>query len=167
MKQTMFHNPNCRECPSCKRVGYLDSATAYCTAGKKARRLPKAGIKRKVADWCPKRISPPRCRIFGFIDEEQENLDFLMHRDSSNIIKGLAFPVSYRYKIRCTYPLEMTAKQFCSALEEKNVGEIFSGTELSYGEVIEIDDGFKPYYFYLSYEGKIVPVSLFDVERTK
>ncbi len=167
MKQTMFHNPNCMECPSCKRVGYLDAATFYCTAVKKAKRLPKAGIKRKVADWCPKRISPPRCRIFGFVDEEQENLDFLMNRDSGNIINGFAFPLPYRYTVRCSYPLEMTAKQFCSALEEKPVWEVFSGAELSYGEVIEIDDGFKPYYFYFSYEGKIVPVSLFDVERTK
>lgn len=87
MSDIKFQAPNCLSCTACKRVGYLETATAYCTAGKKPRRLPKAGIKRKVADWCPKKISPPRCRIFGFIDEEQENLDFLMHRDSSNIIK--------------------------------------------------------------------------------
>ena len=167
MSDIKFQAPNCLRCTACKRVGYLETATAYCTAGKKPRRLPKAGIKRKVADWCPKKISPPRCRIFGFIDEEQENLDFLMHRDSSNIINGIAFPSAWRYKVRCTYPLDMSAKQFCEELKERSLQEIFSGTELSYGEVIEIDDGFKPYYFYFSYEGKIVPIHLFDVEKAK
>lgn len=168
MKEIQFREHNCAECKHIKRVGVLDSATLYCTAGKKARRLPKAGVKRKVADWCPKKISPPRCRIFGFKNEEEENLDFLINRNGdTNIIRDLAFPASHRYKVRCTYPLDMTAKQFWSALEEQSVFDIFSDAELTQGEVIEIDDGLRPYYFYFSYQCKIYPVQLFDLEKTE
>ncbi len=167
MKEIQFRQYNCSECPNLKRVGFLDSETLYCTAGKKARRLPKAGIRRKVADWCPKKITPPRCRIFGFKNEEQESLDFFTNKDGSCIVKGFAFPISHRYKVRCKYPLDMTAKQFVSMLEEKSVYDIFSETELNLGEVIEIDDGLKPYYFYFSYQSKIYPVQLFMLEKTE
>ncbi len=165
MKDMKFHTPNCQECSNCKRTGFLDSTTYYCTAGKKTRRLPKAGIKRKVAEWCPRLISPPRCRIFGFISEEESTLDFMVHHDDGGIINGLGFPTASRYKVRCTYPLGMTAKQFAAALEEEPLYDIFPDADLSAGEVIEIDDGLKAYYFYYSYKGKIVPAHFLGVEN--
>ena len=42
-----------------------------------------------------------------------------------------------------------------------------AGMELEYGEVIEIDDGLKPYYFYYLNYGKVIPLYSFYRARVR
>lgn len=63
----------------------------------------------------------------------------------------------------------MTASQLYDAMQRESVEQIFfdSGVELEYGEVIEIDDGLKPYYFYYLNYGELIPLYSFDRSRVQ
>ena len=63
----------------------------------------------------------------------------------------------------------MTAKQLYDAMQREPVEQIFSdaGMELEYGEVIEIDDGLKPYYFYYLNYDRLIPLYSFDRSRVQ
>ena len=63
----------------------------------------------------------------------------------------------------------MTAKQLYDAAQTESVESLFSdaGVDLEYGEVIEIDDGLKPYYFYYLNYDRLIPMYSFDRSRVR
>lgn len=113
-----FPGRNCPSCPYHETVG----VTRYCSGfpkKRKARRFRKSDPKYKPPKWCPRRISPPVCRVYGFKDQESELSAWLLNQDMTSG-KGIGQKVSptvlaYHYKLRLELPLAMTAKQFYEA----------------------------------------------------
>ena len=69
-------------------------------------------------------------------------------------------PASFHYKLRTEIQLGMTAKQFFDASQENPLHDILP-EEVSVGEVIEIDDGLQPYYFYVLDFATVIPLPYF------
>ena len=78
-------------------------------------------------------------------------------------------PAAFHYTLRCEADLRLTAKQLYDATQTGSVERIFSDVEveLGYGEVIEIDDGLRPYYFYYLSFSKLIPLLHFDRSRVQ
>lgn len=171
-----FPEPPCPGCQHHQLVG----CTRYCNGlpkKRRPRRFRKSDPKLKVPRWCPQRISPPVCRIYGYVNEDAAITDWLLNREAAAAWGGKEQDayrsVSERhYKLRLELPLGLTAKQFYDAMEyEANncvstcaVSDIRSQAE--YGEVIEIDDGLKPYYFYYT-TARVIPLAYFDRSRVQ
>lgn len=163
-----YRQPNCAECPALLRAQPFSDDRNYCNGfgGKKKKSMGKKVPTRKIMDWCPKRISPPTCRIFGFVDDNAASMEFEMHHSLMVSKDTHAFPSPFHYKFKQTYPLGLTAKAFCSMLETTPVSTLFPDYKFEFGEVIEINDGFKPYYFYFAGGSKFLTVLLFDTTMT-
>lgn len=163
MEKPKFYQPSCWNCPAlhAAKTSYENS---YCTGfpGKRQKRFPKGGPKKTVPDWCPKRISPPVCRIYGFASDEDAYMEFMLNYDSAMVLSGSAYPQERRYKLRCTYPLKMTAKEFYETSQISSVFSVFPDQEFEFGEIVEIDDGLKPYYFYYAAGHGFIMAPIFD-----
>ena len=152
-------------CPGCQ-YHQLVGCTRYCNGfpkKRKPRRFKRSDPKYKPPKWCPRLISPPVCRVYGFVDEKSEFLEWCLNRRDYKPGAHISASES-RYTLRCEANLRLTAKQFYDAAQGGSVESIFSDVEaeLEYGEVIEIDDGLKPYYFYCMNWSRMVPVFSFD-----
>lgn len=73
-------------------------------------------------------------------------------------------PSASHYKVRTELPLGKTAKQFYEATMEEPLCDILP-EEVHHGEIIEIDDGLQPYYFYALDYGTIIPLPYFQLTR--
>ena len=169
MYEPKFPTPNCAACPAMKMIGPAGYETRYCTgfSGKKQKRLPKTGLKRCVTPWCPKMICPPRCNILGFADDNQAMMEQMMNFDILAKGKDFASPMEYRYKQRCTVPLNMSAKVFWDEVHITPLTTLFPDTAFIFGEIVGIDDGFKPYYFYYAGDGKFLPAPMFNGSKVQ
>ena len=166
-------------CPGCQ-YHQLVGCTRYCSGfpkKRKPRRFNKSDPKYKPPKWCPRRISPPVCRVYGFVNSEAAVTDWLLNREATAAKSGNEQDVyrsdsEHHYKLRLELPLGLTAKQFYEAMEYEAstcvstcaVSEIRNQVE--YGEVIEIDDGLKPYYFYYT-TVRVIPLAHFDRSRVQ
>lgn len=162
-------------CPGCQ-YHQLVGCARYCNGfpkKRKSKRFRKSDPKYKPPRWCPRLISPPVCRVYGFVNSEASIMDWLLNREASAARSGNEQDAyrsvsAHRYKLRLEFPLGMTAKQFydvmlsdvstCVTSEIRN--------QVEYGEVIEIDDGLKPYYFYFD-TFRAIPLSYFDRSRVQ
>ena len=83
MSNLKFYVPSCAMCPAMKKVGPVGHEIRYCTGFpvKKQKRLPKNSLKKGVASWCPKQISPPACRVLGFVDEDTAMLEYMLNSE--------------------------------------------------------------------------------------
>ena len=172
-KKYSFPELGCSSCEHLQRVGGVLCETRYC-GGFPKRRNPKrfraSDPKVKAPQWCPRRFSKPVCRIYGFADEMSEYMDRcerFVDEKSDDPLRGADYisPPSYRYKLRLELPLGMKAKAFYDEVKDGNIDIVLSDANLQLGEVIEIDDGLKPYYFYCLSWSKLVPVMYFDCAR--
>lgn len=158
-----FPVPGCSSCPDYEVVGGI---TRYCSGFKrrKARRFRKSDPKIKAPRWCPRRISPPACRVYGFKDEDSEYMDMLQRNEyEMGRLKAIS-PLTTRYKFRTEIPLRKTAKQFFDETQQEPLRDILPES-VSSGEIIEIDDGLQPYYFYVLNYGTVIPLSYFRLPK--
>lgn len=157
MKYT-FPTPSCQYgCPYFHRAGDAHSGTYYCMkVGKTGRRFRKGDPKTKPPQWCPRRLPSPVCRIYGLKAPFYEALE----RESREAfdVKHMKyyFPMWHRYQLRCETDLHMAARPFYEAVQEEPLEAILH-TELTPGEIIEIDDGIKPYFFYCYDPYTVIP----------
>ena len=100
MSNLKFYVPSCAMCPAMKKVGPVGHEIRYCTGfpGKKQKRLPKNSLKKGVASWCPKQISPPACRVLGFVDEDTAMLEYMLNSEKYAAGQDVAFPSVWHYK---------------------------------------------------------------------
>lgn len=78
------------------------------------------------------------------------------------------YPYEGHYKLCCELNLSMKAKTFFDQVSKRGAFGVLAELDLQdiqLGDIIEIDDGLKPYYFYYLDCTTVVPVMLFD--RTK
>ena len=167
-----FPGQNCPSCPYHEMVG----VTRYCSGfpkKRKAKRFRASDPRYKPPKWCPRLISPPACRVYGFKDQESELAAWMLNQDAASA-KGIhgqevsPFVSACHYKLRLELPLAITAKQFYDAMQFEAdtcvTDEVRNQVE--YGEVIEIDDGLKPYYFYYT-SLRVIPLPYFDRSRVQ
>lgn len=73
-------------------------------------------------------------------------------------------PSASHYDPRIELRLGMTAKQLYEATQEKPLCDILP-EKVDSGEIIEIDDGLQPYYFYLLDYATVIPLPYFQLTR--
>ena len=163
-----FPEGNCWNCQFYQKVGSLASETRYCHGfkRKKARRFRSSDPLIKAPKWCPRRISPPICRIYGFKDERSEYLEGLFRRDYGK--DKYASPSPQHYAPRQEISLGLTAKRFFDEVQNHPLHEVLPpDADVKDGEIIEIDDGLKPYYFYVQSFGMVIPLRSFQMDKRK
>lgn len=165
-KKSTFPAPSCLSCQHRLVVGKFPAETRYCTGFKKKKtpmRFRSSDPKIKPPKWCPRRLSPTVCRIYGFADQESELTEFMLRNEL-----GYIHPSPHHYKLRLEIPLGMTAKDFFSETEKEYLENILPPqVQVTAGEIIEIDDGFRPYCFYVNSFASVTPLSFFDMKTSK
>lgn len=73
---------------------------------------------------------------------------------------------SFHYAPRMEIPLGMTARQFFDATQEGPLADILP-EKVSDGEIIEIDDGLRPYYFYKLDYATVITLPYFRLKGDK
>lgn len=171
-----FPGPYCPGCQYHQTVGEAVGQTRYCNGfpkRRKSKRFKRSDPKYKPPKWCPRLISPPVCRVYGFVNSEAAVTDWLLNREataakSGNEQEAYRSVSEYRYKLRCELSLGLTAKQFYAAMLSDVSTCVTSKirNQVEYGEIIEIDDGLKPYYFYFD-SFRVIPLLHFDRSRVQ
>lgn len=171
-----FPGPTCPGCQYHQSVGDGLLQTRYCNGfdkKRKSKRFKRSDPKYKPPKWCPRLISPPVCRVYGFVNSEAAVTDWLLNREataakSGNEQEAYRSVSEYRYKLRCELSLGLTAKQFYAAMLSDVSTCVTSKirNQVEYGEIIEIDDGLKPYYFYFD-SFRVIPLLHFDRSRVQ
>lgn len=165
--------PTCYECqhdfrytdtiPMKKRGVMMHMNERFCLGGKKARRFKKSDPQKYVPGWCPKRKSPCELRLYGFKNVLKELLhhDFCrsigteMPPDGSDcalLYEGFTTLLPHDFWERCKTELNPTEGILERAIEKY--------------QVLEIDDGLKPAFFYKTERG-FQFVSTFRAEIAK
>lgn len=163
-----FPVPGCGECPYLQRVGSTFCETRYCTGfkRKKPKRFGRSDPMFKAPRWCPRCITPPICRIHGFKDERSAYMDLLWRTEyHAGRVKTIS-PSSLHYAPRTEIQLGMTAKQFFDASQEGPLSDVLP-EEVDDGEIIEIDNGLQPYYFYKLDYATVIPLPYFRFSPNK
>lgn len=169
-KKPTFPEPNCRtDCQHFKAVGSVLNETCYCMkAGRKnGRRFQRKDLKRKPPEWCPLRLNPPVCRIYGFKDDFQEMMERKVWLSIDPKKQDLCFPSSYRYQFHREIPLGMSAAQFYAAVMEEPVEDVLGDALLKPGELIEIDNGLSPQFFYYYNSMTVIPARVIGLEKLR
>ena len=164
-KKFTFSAPSCLTCQYRLVIGNLASETRYCTGfkKKKPRRFRKSDPRIKPPKWCPRRLSPTICHIYGFKDENSELMEFTLRNEV-----GIIHPSPHHYKLRVEIPLGMTAKEFFAETQKEYLENILPPlVQVKSGEIIEIDDGFRPYCFYINSFASVTPLAAFEMRTVK
>lgn len=166
MKKVRFSEPSCRyDCPFFKTSGTILSETRYCMkASKRGRRFRSKDPKSKPPRWCPRRITPPICRVYELKDEFSAALDYEERLRFDPQKQERYLPSTHRYRLRCEVP-GMGAEQFYSAVQEDLVEGVLPEAHIKPGEIIEIDDGLRPYYFYCYDSTTVIPATVVGALR--
>ena len=163
-KKCTFPVPGCRQCQYHQKVGSAISETRYCAGfkRKKPKRFRRSDPASKAPKWCPRRIDPPICRVYGFKDERSAYMDFLWRMEyKAGQLKAIS-PAPFHYKPKTEIQLGMTAKQFLGSSQESPLHDILP-EKVDDGEIIEIDDGLQPYYFYVLDFATVIPLRYFHL----
>ena len=133
----------------------------FCTGGKRARRFKRGDPKIHVPKWCPKRKNPCELRIYALKSKQ----DWWTHC-SLNCDAGKHFSVSaHRYALRYEGTIELSPYEFWKEREQSPYDDLLPVAVELY-EVLEIDDGLKPVFFYRDMtDFRLEP--LFDAGRAR
>ena len=164
-KKYSFPEPGCGSCQHLQYAGNSVLGTRYC-GGFPKKRAPRrfwaSDPKIKAPKWCPKRISPPVCRVYGFADEQSRDLDYLTSRNFDHKHDQYIYPSPSRYKLRFETSLGINARTFYERVSPGDLDDFLMEADISLGEVVEIDDGLHPYFFYCLSWSRFVPAPTFD-----
>lgn len=67
-------------------------------------------------------------------------------------------PERRRYEVKAVVELGLTAKQFFEDMQDYRLSDVIPDMEFHGGEVIEIDDGLRPYRFCVYTNSLVIPV---------
>ena len=153
-----LYRPSCTGCPH--DLYYLDDipkkqygvmmhcGERFCTGGKRARRFKRSDPTVYVPAWCPKRKSPCELRLYRLKDSGE----WVLHDLMDHQLRGLFSPAGFRYALVSESHTSLTPYEFWKRCHHEPYGELL-GMELQRYEVVELDDGLKPAFFYMSGEG--------------
>lgn len=159
LKKVKFYEPRCGDCPSYSIQGAFPSETRYCMArGRKGRRFKSTDPKFRVPKWCPRRLPSRVCRVFR-LKEETRTLEYL--RRSNTDPKKLTYysVLGFRYDPDTKFErtIGYTVRQFYERVNRGSPEDILDDFGLEYGDLFEVDDGLKPFYFYYFGPGIVLP----------
>lgn len=123
--------------------------TKYCTGGKKVIIFRSDDPKVNVPKWCPKRRVPPTLRIYHFRSPEIEAGESMLAANGISF-----FPYPSRYAVRYEGESPYTAMDFARQIKKRPLAELLSMQLLPY-EILEIDDGIRPYCFLVERLGHV------------
>lgn len=147
----------CKTCPyratylerTPKKVpgAFLEFGTEYCKGGKKIRVFKRSDPKVYPPSWCPKQKVPAEYRVYAYKDMNTWYLHRLLRTKSDTYS-----PSDFDYALRAEGHTDMTARDFYEAMESQYPSDIL-GINVHEDEVVEIDDGLKPYFFHITAAG--------------
>lgn len=165
-----FPEPGCAECQYHQLVGEGLFQTRYCGGfpnRKRPKRFSKSDPRYKAPKWCPRRLRPSVCRIYSFADEQSREMDELtrcMYRPRRDRYISVS---EGHYTLRHEMTLPMKANDFFKMFIWGDTSDFLMESDLQLGDIIEVDDGLKPYYFYCWNWSRLVPVCRFDRTRVQ
>lgn len=170
MGEMMVHKPRCCDCqhylvytdsiPKAIKGVLMKSGCRYCMGGSKPKAFGRGDPKIYPASWCPITKSPAELRIYCFKDEETSWMRTMLAAQGIH-----ESPSGYQYAVRYTGSTPLSAIEFYKQIKTKSASEVLE-LPVHQKEIIEIDDGHRPYYFYISSIFN-VDVILFDASRAK
>ncbi len=170
MGKSTIRRFQCVKCP-CHRIHtgaepakaggvFLRFGDRYCTGGRKARRFRPGDPKVYPPSWCPRKKDPVEYRIYAFKDSSAWFLHYCLQT------RGIdEAPSGFAYALRAEGYVDCSASGFLSETERRTPSDVL-GVPVCCGEVIEIDDGLKPYFFQASENGVSV-VPFFNAETAR
>lgn len=154
-----LREPTCHNCPyrfsyegrlPMKKYGVnMRPYEVFCTFEKRARRFQKRDPQIRVPQWCPKRLKPRRLRVYGFQDAEM----WLLHERLCRELGRELSPEGRHYVMEHEADTALTAKEFLARSSVESDAELLDGVTLSQYQVLEIDDGLQPAFFYKTENG--------------
>ena len=170
MAQSLIYKPRCSTCPYYgvhsepvpRKVkgAFLQAGCRYCSGGKKIRVFKSSDPKAYIPSWCPRRKAPAEMRVYCYKDTNAWYMNFLFEHEGMH-----RSPFGYEYAVRHECSTELTAKGFYELTEQKLLHDIL-GFHVWTNEIVEIDDGLKPYYFYVCEHG-IEVLTYFDRDSAR
>lgn len=122
----------------------------FCLGGKKARRFKRSDPKISVPDWCPLRKTPCELRLYGFKSFRDE----WMHLELCRSFDKACPPEERRYALIFEGPTELSPRDFWERCETMlNPTEELLEDPIRLYQILEIDDGVKPAFFYKTEQG--------------
>lgn len=88
-------------------------------------------------------------------------------RDGFNPADKYIYPLEHHYVLRKEITLGMDAKRFFLEVQEQSLEDVLSEPDLELGEIIEIDNGLQPYFFYYYSFCQVIPAPSFQKLKTK
>lgn len=154
----MLRKPTCADCPynlqymerlPIKKKGVtMHLGERFCVAGKRARKFKRSDPKTYVPSWCPRLKAPCELRIYGFKNQRE----WRMHRSMCADLGEDTSPSAFRYAVRYEGHTDLAPYEFFECCNEKSDDEIL-GAAVQHYDVVEIDDGIKPAFFYKTEHG--------------
>ncbi len=169
-KKYSFPELECSGCEHFQRVGNCLTGTRYCggfSKKRKPKRFSSSDPRYKAPKWCPRRIWPPVCRIYGFADGQSQDMDILTRGRFDPKRDRYIYVSPWHYKLRLETIVPMKAKDFFNMVNSGDADDFFTETDFMLGEIVEIDDGLTPYCFYLYRWSIMVPIYSFDRSRVQ
>lgn len=167
LKKVRFFEPSCTECPSYSVQGDFPCETRYCMAkSRKGKRFKASDPQLRVPKWCPKRLPSRVCRVYRLKDEEQ-SLE-RARRAVADPKELTYYPASgYRYDTepKLEKRIGYTVRQFYEWVNRAGPEDVLDDDDLEFGDIFELDDGLKPYYFYYFGPGVVLPAFASDMSR--
>lgn len=164
-KKYSFPEMQCSSCPDLQRAGGELWGTRYCGGfpkKRKPKRFRSSDPKYKAPKWCPRRLPTPVCRVYGFASEQSEAMDILTRELFDPKRDQYISPSAHHYKLRHEEPLGLNAKNFYERVGHGDMDDFLMEADISPGEIVEIDDGLRPYCFYCLSWARFVPAPSFD-----
>lgn len=154
-----LREPTCYNCPyqfhyggnfPMKKYGVMMRlGDVFCTFGKKTRRFKKSDPKIKVPQWCPRRLPVRKLRIYGFQDAGAWLLHERLCRDLGRDLS----PEGRKYAVEHEADTPLTAREFLERSCYETDADLLGGVTATMYQVVEIDDGLMPAFFYKTETG--------------
>ena len=148
-------------------AGGLPCETRYCMArGRRGKRFKSSDPKFKVPKWCPKRLPLRVCRVYRLKDEER-SLEWARRAtvDPKELTYYSASGYRYDPEPKLEKRIGYTVRQFYEWVNRAGTEDVLDDEDLEFGDIFELDDGLKPYYFYYFGPGVVLPVFASDMSR--
>lgn len=162
LKNVKFFEPSCTECPSYSVQGAFPCETRYCMAkSRKGKRFKASDPQLRAPKWCPKRLPSRVCRVYRLKDEEQ-SLERARRAvaDPKELTYYSASGYRYDPEAKLEKRIGYTVRQFYECVNRAGPEDVLDDVDLEFGDLFEVDDGLKPYYFYYFGPGVVLPASV-------
>ncbi len=134
----------------------------FCLGGKRGRRFRSSDPKIHVPSWCPKRKTPCELRVYGFKNQNEED----MHTWLSLSLGRAIIPEAGRYAVVHELTTSLTPKAFWEECRYNRGDAELVGVTVPQYHIVEVYDGIRSVFFY-KVDGEYQIVRVFDSEKAR